>query len=567
VSTTPVPARRSSSWLTTTARRADGWLSGVPVYPWLFAAYPVIRLYQENLADVEPGEVVLPLLAVLAATTVGMAIVARLLRDARRAAIVVAAFVVPLLSFGLLMEVLPASLGSARYGVLAMTAVAVAIAVVVARRIRGQLGALTSGLNVLSFVLLIVVSIPAVQGAVDALRIGASPISDPATPIERGSSAAPVRDIYHIILDRYGSERALRTGYGLDNADFVAWLREQGFQVLDDAHANYTWTTVSMAATLGMSLLDGIAAATGPESRNMAPLYRRLAESRAGAFLQDLGYRYIHVGSWFDPTRDSSIADEVVHPTQAVTFASMLTDLTMLPTLLGSAQAARQEDIGRAATAVRFELDELERIRDEPGPKYVLAHLLLPHPPYVFLEDGSVAPKKATFGSQLAFANASLKRFLEPLLALPEDERPIIILQADEGPYPRRIVRDVVGFDWSTATDEDLITKFGILDAWLMPGPEGEAPLPEDMTAVNTYPELFRRYFGARVADAPDRTFLSPKDEPYDLIDITERLAVAEGRQPASARPSRSPAGPSAVSAAPSGSPAGPAGTPVATAS
>jgi hypothetical protein len=116
------------------------------------------------------------------------------------------------------------------------------------------------------------------------------------------------------------------------------------------------------------------------------------------------------------------------------------------------------------------------------------------------------------------------------LLALPEDERPIIILQADEGPYPRAIVRDVVGFDWDSATDEDLVTKFGILSAWLLPGPEGEPPLRSDLSAINTYPELLRRYFGAQIADAPDRTYLSPKDEPYHLEDITERLANAERR-------------------------------------
>jgi hypothetical protein len=336
------------------------------------------------------------------------------------------------------------------------------------------------------------------------------------------------RDIYHFILDRYGSERSLRTGYRYDNAEFVTWLREQGFQVLDDARANYTWTTLSMAATLGLSHLGDIAAASGPGSRNMAPVDRRLSENPAGAILQDLGYRYIHLAAWFEPTRDSAIADEVYHPAQEVDFASMLTDLSIVPTLLGGGTAAERGENGRHASAVRYEIDQLDRIREEPGPKYVLAHIFLPHPPYTFLEDGTVDPDKATFHSQLTFANSFLRRFLEPLLALPEEERPIIILQADEGPYPRRVARDPIAFDWDTVTDEELVTKFGILDAWLMPGPEGEAPLPQDQTAINTYPELLRRYFGADIADAPDRTYVSPKDQPYDLTDITDRLAAAE---------------------------------------
>ena len=118
----------------------------------------------------------------------------------------------------------------------------------------------------------------------------------------------------------------------------------------------------------------------------------------------------------------------------------------------------------------------------------------------------------------------------EPLLERPEDERPIIILQADEGPYPRRFGWHAAGFDAATATDDELITKFGILSAWLLPGPEGAAPLDPAMTAINTYRELFQRYFGSDVADAPDRVFMSLKDRPYDLVDITDRLAAAEQR-------------------------------------
>ena len=35
---------RRSTLLSRTAGRIDGWLSGIPLYPWLLAAYPVIRL-------------------------------------------------------------------------------------------------------------------------------------------------------------------------------------------------------------------------------------------------------------------------------------------------------------------------------------------------------------------------------------------------------------------------------------------------------------------------------------------------------------------------------------------
>ena len=94
----------------------------------------------------------------------------------------------------------------------------------------------------------------------------------------------------------------------------MAWLREQGFQVVDDAHANYARTTLSIGAMLGMSLLDDIAAEAGPEAQDLGPVVRRIRNSQAGAFLQDLGYEYIHLGSWFSQTRDSRIADRRLQP-------------------------------------------------------------------------------------------------------------------------------------------------------------------------------------------------------------------------------------------------------------
>ena len=50
------------------------------------------------------------------------------------------------------------------------------------------------------------------------------------------------------------------------------------------------------------------------------------------------------------------------------------------------------------------------------------------------------------------------------LLAVPPDEQPIIIIEADEGPYPERYNRDQGGFDWSVATDEELATARALSD-------------------------------------------------------------------------------------------------------
>jgi hypothetical protein len=513
--------------VTQAARQLDSWVSRTPFHPWFFAAFPVLRLYAENLTDVEPDEVVVPLLVVLAATTIGMAVLGLLLRDLRRAAVIVSALVLPVLLYGLVLARLPASLENGRLLLLGASVAFVAVAVVVALKIRRHLGGLTSALNIVSLVLFLLVAIPAVRGVADV--VGLSSVTNTSTArVSAGiADEGPTRDIYHLILDRYGSERSLSTGFDIDNSEFVAWLREQGFQVVDDAQANYARTTLSLGATLGMAPLDDIAAAAGSSSQNLEPVMRRILDSNAGAYLQEHGYTYFHIGSWFTQTRKSRIADRLYFPAKALSLASTLYDLSILPQIISEPDGPTDMNQVHAESA-HYQFELLDDLRDEPGPKYVFGHILLPHPRYVFEEDGTYDPEKATLRSQLAFTNESLKRFLEPLLALPEEQRPIIILQADEGPYPRRMNAERDTFRWTDATDDELITKFGILDAWLMPGPEGEAPLPSRMTAINTYPELFRRYFGADLADLPDRVYASLSETPYDMLDITDRLSAAE---------------------------------------
>jgi len=46
---------------------------------------------------------------------------------------------------------------------------------------------------------------------------------------------------------------------------------------------------------------------------------------------------------------------------------------------------------------------------------------------------------------------------------------PIIVLQADEGPYPERYLAGDRTFRWAQATDAELKEKMGILNAYYLP--------------------------------------------------------------------------------------------------
>ena len=501
----------------------------LPVHPMLFAAYPALFLYSQNLGEVAVADVIVPLLFLIAGAFLALLALTILFRDPRRAAIVVSVTAIAVLSYGFVDRALPASIPGwlQQIGWVAL----IVGSVVVAIRIRGRLATVTTALNGIAAILValsLVQIVPHVLETTTAAPVAEAPAaSGSVAPV---TSAAKPRDIYYIVLDRYGSQKAIGLDYKITDNDMYGWLADHGFTVAAQSHANYVKTALSLASTLRMDFIDDIAARMGKTSDDEGPIDAVFQDPPVGRFLKDRGYRYVHIGSYFGPTRSSQLADENDHVGSVSDFATAMYDYSVLPAIarrVGLEQAAPIRERHRANAL--YDFAALERVQDEPGPKFVFAHLLMPHPPYVFKADGTFVPDdttEATYATQLAYTNARMKAVLEPLLALPEAERPIIIIQADEGPYPPAYARDTIDYDWSTASADELETKYGILNAMYLPGlPAGKTLPYPTISSVNTFRLLFDDYFDANLPLLPDRSFTSRgKFLPYDLTEITDRL-------------------------------------------
>jgi hypothetical protein len=502
-----------------------------PFHPVLLAAYPVLFLFAQNLTEVGVGETYQPILRA-AAVAVGITLLAGvLLRDLRRGALIASTAVVIWFAYGYI-EDLARPLAVSRDVLLgACLTVLVAVALLAWRLRPSRIAALTTAVNVVAVLLVALTLVDIVPHQLSRGTIAAAP-----TTTDRPAAAPGSRDIWFLVFDRYGNEDAMRDAAGVDN-DLPEWLESQGFIVDRDAHANYGRTTLSLAATLNMTLLDEVAAEMGPDTDDATPVNEMLQDHEVGTFLQDHGYRYVHIGSWFGPTKTNRIADENPVLSTQTDFGTLLDDTTLSPTideLTGTKAPPKHHLLHRAAAL--FDWNELDRVSKEPGPKFVFGHVLLPHEPYVFKANGEYSElseedsrfSPAGQAAQLAYTNDHIRGLVSSLLAVPEAERPIIIIAADEGPYPERYNRDQMGFDWTQATDEEIVTKYGILDAMYLPGEApADAPSPyPGMSVVNTFPIVLDRYFGEQIPLLPDRSFTSRTwARPYDLTDITERLA------------------------------------------
>ncbi len=372
--------------------------------------------------------------------------------------------------------------------------------------------------------------------------LGASAAGPPDRPDPDGGTRTTERDIYYIILDRYASEHVLRTYFDVTAPALYAELPELGFTVIPDSQTNYPRTIHSLASSLNLTYLDELAAAQGPDQASTRPMIEMLQDHAVGRFLKAKGYTYAHLGSWWDPTETNRIADVNPRFESGSDFLATLNETTILPELLGRLRriglpigGGPVDNYVRHYEAGRFDFAHLDDLAAIPGPKFVFIHILLPHDPYVFDTDGSfVTPEERRSRSlndsvarQLAYTDSQIGAFLRTLVDVPPDEQPIIVLQADEGPQPARYDKDEGGFRWDQATPAELDEKFGILNAFFLPGDEAPLPYP-GISPVNAFRLILGAYFGADLPPLPDRHIVfRDRDHPYDLIDLTDAVKAA----------------------------------------
>ncbi|HXH85038.1 MAG TPA: hypothetical protein VNN07_19170, partial [Candidatus Tectomicrobia bacterium] len=136
----------------------------------------------------------------------------------------------------------------------------------------------------------------------------AAPPTAPLPTIPLRAEAAPP-DIYYLVFDRYGSPETIRERYGFDTAPFLAELRRRGFHVAERSNANYFKTALSLASSLNLTYVNEIYAGLR-ESRDLRPMYTLVEEHRVGRSLRAVGYDYLHLGAWWEPTRENRHATE-----------------------------------------------------------------------------------------------------------------------------------------------------------------------------------------------------------------------------------------------------------------
>jgi len=502
--------------------------------PFVSALAPVLALYANNSGQARLSETLAPMAVLVVLTALLFPLAARVFRSRLRGAVVLSLFWIVLFSYGhaasLMGRFVIAGHNLANYKLLLpLVGVAGVLAALAIRRARNEPRTLAGVLWIVSIVLLATSVVTAVRFQLSRPRMSAPASS--ALPDERIAAGTILRkpDIYYFIFDRYGSAPTLRTQFDWDNRPFLDSLRTQGFVIDDEARANYLVTAQSLASSLNLTHITGLTQVAGATSTDWVPVFDLIKDNRLTAFLKSIGYRYVHLGPDWAPTATNPRADATYNYRVLPEFSMMLLSTTAVYPVLYR-MGVNNPDLEKYRR-INHQLEAMRQIpAREQGPKFVFAHMLLPHGPYVFNRDGSFRSvlgagpetERADYREQVMFLNGKLLEVAAVIrAAYPADAQPVIVFQGDEGPYPPRTQPH--SFVWTEATDAEINEKMRILNAVYAPG--CEALLRPGMTPVNTFRVVFNHFFGTGLAELPDHSYTyRDLKHLYDFVDVTERI-------------------------------------------
>jgi len=509
------------------------------MHTFLFAAFPVLFLYAYNIYETSPDEVISPLAIILAGAFGCWLLLSLILKNRRKAGILASLLIVLFFSYGHVYSVIEGfgfSIGDTLIGenkiLFPVWCMLILMGGYLCLKARGSLIHITKTLNVVSASLVVMSLI-----AVGFYMLGKSnlpglkeeePFNSGFETTIREDSFPPENspDIYYIILDGYASADTLRDLYDYDNREFINWLEKKGFYVVPESRSNYVMTFLSLASSLNMEYINSLSEIVGEEARDFSIPIKMIENNRVINFLKNRGYKYVHVNSsGFGPTKRNRNADLVVECGIGGEFLTTLVKTTMLSIL----EDLLKREARNRTLAAFSKLGEIPDLIE--GPHFVFAHLLVPHPPFIFNSQGEMViqsgldmagniwKRKDLYVNQLIFVNKKVKALIDTLLAK-NGVPPIIILQADHGAASTGVSAD----QWGQPGKELFKERLGILNAYYLPD-DGDGLLYESITPVNTFRLIFSSYFNSRYDLLEDNSYFSTYERPYQFVDVTEIVA------------------------------------------
>jgi hypothetical protein len=499
------------------------------IFPVLFAIYPVIFLYSNNVEDLLFSQLYVPVVMAFAGTILCWALLSILTKDPLKAGLITTLFIFIFFSYGILIDwlvslnlfaikhryILPIVLFIAAYS-------GYSVSLIKNRELMINVGKiLTVAVTILLLINLLNV-IPLEFKKIQYTNQKNIYIGNQFV----GNQSDEFPDIYYIILDEYASSDTIQEIWGYDNSEFENHLKSEGFYIARNSTVRYPITELSLDASLNMEypgpkispqefntviLNDQIESYLGYP---MIDEYKKIRENKVVSYLKSKNYTIIVLDGLYSAKPAVGLMNADFHYNYILEkkvpliddFSFMILDNSILKPfifLFEMDNVISSNDMSRYST--QYILSKIVNIPQIKGPKFVFVHLMIPHTPFIFDQNGyRVNPDnkvnwrdKQYYLNQYIYTNNKISSVVDEILSK-SDVPPIIILQSDHGPRPFIAAKE------DQTLDIPVIDMNKIFNAYYLPD-GGNVSVYQNISPVNSFRVIFNHYFNenfSRMEDA-----------------------------------------------------------------
>lgn len=303
------------------------------------------------------------------------------------------------------------------------------------------------------------------------------------------ANTSDLPDVFFLIFDEAAAfDVPPRYTEAVNPESAVNYFTQKGFTVFEDSEANSVFTLHQIAQRLN--------ATEYPASMDLYSMYdQEIANSTVIKKFKQLGYTVVAYDQRRDkfPTDSAFPADILIEtiPEDSKTKSIFLDDYKLMVLRLTPLKKWMNTDPKiQLHRNYLFYVRNTIGLEDTSGPKFVYAHLMLPHEPFAFKSDGSLLPVEAGyenwgnyFSNYSFFLSYSQEVVEEIFEASPGDK--IVIVQSDHGP------RMLTNFGYTGQIPNFLQEdKFKIINMIYFPGCD-EGKLSQMSDPIKTFDVVF----------------------------------------------------------------------------
>ena len=257
----------------------------------------------------------------------------------------------------------------------------------------------------------------------------------------------PEPDIYFILADEYAGNKELKDLFQFDDSAFINQLKDLNFHMIPESYSNYNYTPFSVASMLNMDWLD--LKGKDRDKPDLTYCYEAIRDNKLLQFLRSDGYNFYNY-SVFDFEGQPARTRETFLPAKTRLITAQ-TFLSRFDKEIRFNLVTRWKSKKNLKIITYFNKMNNENIYDltwklaeqkTSMPKFVYAHLMMPHYPYYFDRNGKEQPfesllegkqtNKEAYIEYLQYSNKKLIELVEHILRSSASP-PIIVLAGDHG--------------------------------------------------------------------------------------------------------------------------------------